>query len=66
MKNLRSLKPALPGDSYANLVTVFAVIATVEYGTGRYDLWDFLIGLIAVVLGSSFFGQAKKHSDFWY
>ncbi len=63
---MKFLIPKLDGDEYANLVTVFAVIIGVEYSTDGYDIWDILLGVFAIVLGSSFIKNAKKNDDFWY
>lgn len=60
------LIPKLDGDKYANLVTALAVIITVEYSGGDYDMWDRFLGVLAIVLGSSFITTAKTNKDFWY
>lgn len=60
------LVPKLSGNEYSNLVTAFAVIISVEFGSGAYDAWDGFIGILAIVLGYSFIKEAKNKNDFWY
>ena len=47
------------GDKYAGIVTVLAVIISVEYSTEISDIWDIALGLVAVVLAK----QYKKDID---
>ena len=56
----------IDGNEYANLVTVFAIIVAVEYSSGKYDQWDFLIGLVSVLLGLSFVKKSYENKDFFY
>ncbi|MDJ0581217.1 MAG: hypothetical protein QNJ66_14510 [Crocosphaera sp.] len=65
-KKMNFLIPKLHGDKYANLVTAFAVIITVEYSGDGYDIWDSFLGVLAIVLGYSFIKTAKTNKDFWY
>ncbi len=47
------------GDKYAGIVTVLAVIISVEYSTEISDIWDIALGIIAIVLAK----QYKKDID---
>lgn len=38
------------GDRYAGISTVMAVIIAVEYNNDPYDIWDFAIGVLGIVL----------------
>jgi general stress protein CsbA len=66
MEFFRSKVPTYEGDKYANLVTVFAVIAAVEYSSGLHDVWDLFLSLVSITLGFSFMKSENKKNDFFY
>jgi len=47
------------GDKYAGIVTVLAVIISVEYSTEVSDVWDIALGFVAIILAR----QYKKDID---
>ena len=49
---LLSIKPNMDNKSdYEGLITVFAIMLTIEYTSDCYDLWDTLFGVFAFYIG---------------
>jgi len=51
---------------YEGLITVFALILVVEFGSGVYDSWDLLLAVIAVFIGLKYKVVAIELNDDFY
>ena len=54
----------LSADKYSGIVTIIAVLIAVIYTSGEYDKWDFVLGLIGIVLGIKYFRSITNDDIF--
>jgi len=64
---ISKFKPTLESSKYEGLITIFAIILTVEYSSEIYDLWDIFLGLLVIYIGIfKYWDEAKKKKDNFY
>ena len=47
---------------YAELLTLFAIILSVEYSDSKYDIWDIFVGFLIIII-SLVYAQTEESKD---